>query len=640
MRKRKDRDDDSVADPFAENAAGIANEIGALGHGDLVRRLDRLAAGWKTEAPPTSYRNIIDLVFENIGLDIHGDLDHRDEGSYGLRHAMSVLELKEIEAVTLFSKLKEEGILEDGTQIGKVRRVLESIFYAKKIALSVIQSKIAYHDTYSLDANLDERLGSYAIRYRWLEDVKTTDLQKLIVYLLDICMERNYRKHDGHVYRPIISMGHRTYAYERVTDIKSFVHNECKKELNLDAFLQLTKSSMTVLIDHMTNCSDIQFPFLNKDRGVFSFRNGIYLCETDQFVPYDVASMHVPESTVSSNFFDIHFDPADADAAWRDIQTPNSEKIFYDQKLPIDVREWVYVVIGRVLYTVGKHDGWQVIPMLLGVAGSGKSTVVDGLVGRIYDRVDVGVLSNNCEKQWAVSGLINKLLWICPEIKADFSLEQATFQSMVSAERISVAEKHKTPYSTTFTIPGFLSGNVLPDWKDHSGSISRRMLIFRFQQKITEHDMLLGSRIKTELPRFIVKANKAYRDMARQHGTKNIWSVLPKELVQFSKDAMTENDPVALFIKTDKCILGDAFATILDEFVASFQSWGIEFGNRKANTTAMQAILSGRELGKYGLSSEQATYIVNGQQRHGTLVIGVKLRETTHIESFVSDASV
>jgi len=637
MGKRKDRDEELVDDPIADRAAEISNELGDFDADQLLERLESMSQAWATETPPGDFRSIVETGFRCVDLDIDSDIDHGDEQSYGLRSAISTFELKEIEAVTLFSRLKEEGLLEDGVHLGKIRRVLETIFYAKKIVLSVIQSKIAYHDMYTIDQNIDERLGSYAIRFKWLEDVKTTDMQKLIVYLLDICMERNYRKQNGQVFRPITSNGYRTYAYERVSDIKEFVHTECKKELNLEAFLQLTKSSVIALVDHMTNCKDIQFPFLVKDRGVFSFKNGLYLCETDRFVSYEDAASVVPDSTVSSNYIDIDFDPEDALRPWRDIKTPNSEKIFYDQKLAIDVREWVYVMIGRVLYPVGKYDGWQVICMLLGVAGSGKSTVTDGLVGRIYDRVDVGVLSNNCEQQWAVSGLVNSLVWVCPEIKADFKLEQATFQSMVSGERISVAEKHKTPYTVKFDIPGFLSGNVLPNWKDHSGSIARRMLIFRFDQKIKEHDMLLGDRIKQELPTFIVKANKAYREMAALHGTKNIWNVLPSDLVEFSKEAMTENDAVSIFIKSDRCTLGEEYATIAEEMGGSMQAFGMEFGDRNALNEAAREIMIGRDISKYGLLNRKASYIVNGEQRYGSIVIGIKIRETTQIESFVAD---
>ena len=630
--KKRARPDD-LPDPLAETAAGMSHEISSLEHDELIERLEKLTQLWKIDNPPTSYSSVVETAMENAGITMQGDINHDDEGSYGLGMILSAFELKEIEAVTLFAKLKEHGVLEESKHNSAIRRVLESIFYAKKICLSVVQSKISNHETYTIDDDISERLGSYSIRFRWLEDVKTTDLQKLIIYLLDVAMEKNYRKYDGHIFKPIVSNGFKTFAYDRVCSVKEFVHAESKKESNLEAFLQLTKSSITTIIDHLENCVDIQFPFLVKDRGVFSFRNGLYICETDTFVPYDIASEVVPETTVSSNFFDIDFDTRYTDSSWREIQTPNSEKIFYDQKLSLDVRQWVYVVIGRMLYEIGKHDGWQIIPMLLGVAGSGKSTITDYLVGSIYDTVDVGVLSNNCERQWAVSGLISKLIWICPEIKSDFALEQATFQSMVSGERISVAAKHKTPYSTRFVLPGFLAGNVLPEWKDNAGSISRRMLIFRFDQKITEHDMLLGSRIRDELPRFIVKANRAYREMAEVHGTKNIWSVLPPDLIVSSTDAMNEADPLSNFIKSDQCALGPEYSVKLDEFASQFTAWCMDFGISRPRG-GLSGILSGRDLDKYGLRVVKANYIVNGTQHDGSIVVGVRIKDATRIESF------
>ena len=161
------------------------------------------------------------------------------------------------------------------------------------------------------------------------------------------------------------------------------------------------------------------------------------------------------------------------------------------------------------------------------------------------------------------------------------------------------------------------------------------MLIIRFDEKIKEHDMLLGDRIRQELPRFIVKANKAYREMAREHGTKNIWSVLPDDLIQFSKDAMTQNDLVSIFIKTDLCTLGETHATTMDDFTAAFQAWGYEFGSRTSTNEAMREIVCGRDIGKYGLTFQKTSYIVNGEQRHGTLVVGIKVTDTTQVESFV-----
>jgi hypothetical protein len=630
--KRKDRENDDEFDPASEEASRIASDVAELSRVDLLDRLDQLTATWKTETPPSTYREILDMVFRNLGMNIDGDIDHGDEGSYGLKNLLSLLELKEIEVVTLFSRLKEEGILEDAGSVGKVRRIMEMLFYAKRIALSAVQSKIAYHDTYTVDENIDERLGLCAIRFRWLEDVKTSDLQKLIVYLLDICMERGYRKYGGSLYSPIIVDGHKTHAYERVCETKEFVHAECKKELNLDAFLQLTKVNTMTLVDHLNSCNDIQLPFLKKDRSVFSFRNGLYMCRTDTFVEYDRVSEVVKGEVVSSNYFDKEFDPSLIDVPWKDIPTPNSEKIFYDQKMEIEVRHWVYIVAGRMLYELKERDDWQVIPMLLGVAGSGKSTITDMLIGSIYDRVDVGVLSNNCEPQWAVSGLIGKLIWITPECKADFSLEQAIFQSMVSGERISVSEKFKTPYSTQFRIPGFLSGNVMPDWEDHSGSIQRRMLIFKFSEKIEEHDMMLGQRIRDELPTFIVKANKAYREVSEEHGAKNIWTILPKTFIEVNADTMAEKNPVELFIRSSYVKIGPGCATRVEEVNSVFRNWCSENGF-KGGRNGHQLSLRG-ETTKYGVLDTMIECMVDGKPVELNVYLNIRVRDTNEITEF------
>ena len=47
-------------------------------------------------------------------------------------------------------------------------------------------------------------------------------------------------------------------------------------------------------------------------------------------------------------------------------------------------------------------------------------------------------------------------MFIAPEIKGDFCLEQAEFQSMVSGEDVSVAIKGKTAKSIEWTCPGVL----------------------------------------------------------------------------------------------------------------------------------------------------------------------------------------
>lgn len=59
---------------------------------------------------------------------------------------------------------------------------------------------------------------------------------------------------------------------------------------------------------------------------------------------------------------------------------------------------------GRMFYDVNERDTWQVIPFLKGVAGTGKSFIINILLS-IFDPKDVGILSNNVEEQFGLAPL-------------------------------------------------------------------------------------------------------------------------------------------------------------------------------------------------------------------------------------------
>ena len=46
------------------------------------------------------------------------------------------------------------------------------------------------------------------------------------------------------------------------------------------------------------------------------------------------------------------------------------------------------------------------------------------------------MLSNNIERGFGLSGLVDKFMFIGPEIKADLKLEQAEFQSIITGEDV------------------------------------------------------------------------------------------------------------------------------------------------------------------------------------------------------------
>ena len=129
---------------------------------------------------------------------------------------------------------------------------------------------------------------------------------------------------------------------------------------------------------------------------------------------------------------------------------------------------WLYVFLGRLLFNVGDKDGWQVMMYFKGQAGSGKSTIINHVCKNFYEAADVGTLSNNTERQFGLGSISDKFLVIGPEIKGDFKLEQAEFQSMTSGEAMSVAQKYKNTKEITWKSPLVFAGNEIPNWFDNS----------------------------------------------------------------------------------------------------------------------------------------------------------------------------
>jgi hypothetical protein len=175
-------------------------------------------------------------------------------------------------------------------------------------------------------------------------------MQQLLLYLLNTAQSRGYRRAHGAMYQRLLCGEHEhdTHAWERVCEMRDFVYDVTRKEVNYDMWLNLTavRGNVSAAADHLCACHDAQLPDLKKDRHVFAFTNGIYLAASDRFVRYG-SSAHtaLPLDLVAAKFFDApmpvqfadlddpdapqdaHQDPAD-DADWyAAIATPHLQSI-------------------------------------------------------------------------------------------------------------------------------------------------------------------------------------------------------------------------------------------------------------------------------------------------------------------------
>ena len=80
-------------------------------------------------------------------------------------------------------------------------------------------------------------------------------------------------------------------------------------------------------------------------------------------------------------------------------------------------------------------------------------------IQKFFEPENVGLLSSNIEEKFGLSSIMDKWVMLCTEVKKDFHLNQAEFQSMVSGESISIAQKNQKTHQMKWTAPGLLCGN-------------------------------------------------------------------------------------------------------------------------------------------------------------------------------------
>ena len=566
----------------------VATIIKKLNPEQAQEKLEELAQRWKLYDTDATFETQTIHMFMALGVDFNDDLlssIKQDRGAFGLREIDDKIHDAEIEAISVYHRLRELNMMPDkmndnvekSMNLKKITKILEMIFYSKKVVLSSFQAKLAVHQLdaedgiIELDNDLDTQLGSWALRFRFI-DGEVSSFQELLLFLLDSAMEKKYRKSGDWLYEPIIIDGRDMHSWRAVSEIKDFVYSRLKKEISWDQWRNATQNMKNVgsAVEYLTNCHDHQLPFLHKMRGVYSFYNGVYIAPEDRFHSFENETEPLSDSIVSCKFVEGTFDNTTYDD-WFDIPTPHLDSIMKYQEWDEEVQRWLFALLGRVLYPVNELDSWQVIPFFQGLAATGKSTIILKVIKNFFETVDVGILSNNIERKFGISAFYDKYLVVAPEIKSDLAIEQAEFQSLVSGEEVQVNVKHKKAFMNEWKVPMALAGNEVPGWADNGGSIQRRIVVFEFKKPVRGGDMKLGDKLNTELPYILRKCNKAYIDMAERHSDVNIWSVLPIYFINTREALARATNFIENFLASEHVILGTEEICPFTEFKAALK---------------------------------------------------------------------
>jgi len=372
-----------------------------------------------------------------------------------------------------------------------------------------------------------------------------------------------------------------THAWKHVYEIKDFVISRTPKE---DCFVQwqtmMKANSLERASNWLGQCSDAEFAVLKPNRLWHAFQNGLYYVETQHFYKYGDA--RIPSDVVACKYHDQLFDESILAIDWPKVPVPHLQEVI-EYQYPISTSKdsiipdegeqeriimWIYAFVGRMLHEVGSKDKWQVMPFIVGRAGTGKSLLLK-CVAHFFNTEDVETLANNSQRGFGLETLIDKLMWMCLEVKNDFTLDQAQLQSMISGETVSVMRKNKTALSVIWTVPGILAGNEVANWVDNSGSMSRRIVLTYWERKVKSKmvDPYLDIKVKSNIGNFLHKSACAYAAICSEFGDRDLWgtytqdgvedTILPRYFHACKNRFQVSTDPLMSFLRSESAVVCD-----------------------------------------------------------------------------------
>ena len=492
------------------------------------------------------------------------------------------------------------------TRYGKLLKISECIHYGLNMILC--GGKVRLITNTRSQALIPDHL--LQIRYVPPDFGDINKYQQLLLFYLQRARELQFRKKGTEIFKPILTdAGVFTHAWKRVSEIEDFVYSAVFPREHYPEqwkWLSDKPGNAKSAAIYLEKAWEHDFPFLNRDKKILSFRNGLYFVDRDVFRGFD--HPEVTHSMTAANFFNVEFEvekydtllrtcwckqrrleeekspppPPTAAAAplppppvgdgvaaeppdeeiectceddYMKLPTPATDSVLRHQGLTLDVMRWVYAMIGRLFFDVNERDSWQIQMFLKGVAGTGKSSLLR-LAEYLFDPSDVGIFGNNVEINYPLEAIVDKHIYLAMDINDGFRLDQYIWQSMVSGEPVSVSRKFKTPKMVVWRSHGIFAGNGIMQWNDNGGSVSRRLMIVPFEKLVQRGDPKLLQKMKAEIAPFIKKCIMAYLSMVDNYAFVEIWSVLPPLFKETKKSLQKQTHSLEAFINSPKVRTG------------------------------------------------------------------------------------
>lgn len=488
---------------------------------------------------------------------------------------------------------------------------------------------------------------------------KLTNFQKLLIHFTKILEIAEFRKMEDQCWVQIKnSTGHPTQAWRQETTIKDFLCKMVQKETDFQNWQYMTnpQDNGDKVIKHIIDYEQANFPSLTVDRHKWSYENGIYDASTDTFWEFGEEHLWHEQATALETYrrnkgwgdkyvieppsgvnmtvkffeqpFRFRINPQTEESFdATKIKLPELEKVFDSQKLDADTKDWVLIMLARLFFKVGEKDKWQVVFFIKGVAGSGKSTLAK-LIRYMYPPNLISTLSSNVEAKFGLSAIYKGLICICAEVREDFGLDQADWQSAASGEEMSIAIKNKTAIQHLWDTPFFFLGNEVPNYKNASGSVDRRIFMIEFNFKVRGSDPYLFDKIVANLDLFHRKCVSMYLDKIRQHGDKDIWSstpnILPQQIYDFKNNMRSSVDCLYNFLKGPGFEFNDSYQMPVADFKELYAVHRKANGEEKCRWNREHYASTFQELGISVIRGTMTS--ANGKTHTGEIIVGIQAK--------------
>lgn len=174
------------------------------------------------------------------------------------------------------------------------------------------------------------------------------------------------------------------------------------------------------------------------------------------------------------------------------IQTPVFDSLLRDQGIPSDAIQWIYVFLGRIFTPMHlRDDRWEVSLMLHGVAGTGKSTLLE-LIRGLFAQHRVLCIGQQQQQQQEIDENIQLVL--DPDLQ-----ELGTTEADLDRYR-----KTNLVVSTNNT------------FNNTTAAVARSFIVIDFPKQVKHPDPHLATRLQGERWLLYDKCRPLYRHAAQQ----------------------------------------------------------------------------------------------------------------------------